>query len=62
MIIEEFSSTLTLANQKILSAYLTWTIMKFRYDPTLALAVVTEAKNRAQVLPQLEIGIISISD
>ena len=30
MIIEEFSSTLTLANQKILSAYLTWTIMKFR--------------------------------
>ena len=61
MIIEVFSSTLTLANQKILSAYLTWTIMKFRSDPTLALAV-TEAKNRAQVLPQLEIGFISISD
>ena len=62
MVINEFSSTLTLANQKILSAYLTWTIMKFRYDPTLAIAV-TEAKNRAaQVLPQLEIGIISISD
>ena len=44
----------TPANQKILSAYLTWTIMKFRSDPTLALAV-TEANNRAQVLPQLEI-------